>query len=188
MQQQGKWLARKMPYFETKKLLHSSVHPGPANIRSLFLSLVVINNKGPEQISASNENESKALWRCEYRIQWQQRASQHNREVLSSWDQEFASLQDSQYWVTQKDSRTKSLCSHFLPSTPCPCPWTTAFRHFHSSETQVLSGDIWVFTSITSLGGILQPKRKLTCSFPIKSSSTLIFYRKWKKRKKKTKY
>ena len=170
MQQQGKCLARRMPYFETKKLLHSSVHPGPANTRSLFLYLVVINNKGPEQISASNENESKALWRCEYRIQWpdQQRASQNNREVFSSWYQEFASLHDFQYWVTQKDSSTKSLCSHFSPSTHCPFPWTTAFRQLHSSETQVLSGDIWVFTSIASLGGILQPKRKLTCSFPIR--------------------
>lgn len=52
-----------MPYFETKKLLlHSSVHPGPANVRFIFFSLAVIN-KGPEQISASNENESLRL--CE---------------------------------------------------------------------------------------------------------------------------
>lgn len=103
---------------------------------------------------------------------------------------ETKSLLNSMTPSTESLRRTAgpSLCSHFLPSTHLPFPWTMAFRRFHSSETQVLSGDIWVFTSITSLGGVLQPKRKLTCSFPTKSSSTLIFYRKWKKRKKKAKY
>lgn len=76
----------------------------------------------------------------------------------------------------------------FLPPSPLSLPMknylqTISFFWDTGSQWGHLS-----FTSVTSLGGILKSKRKLTCSFPTKSSASKNVFNRREERKRKTKY